>query len=374
MLAALGADGGSGAGGPAAEDAGLWGNPSSVHAVGRRARAAVESARKQVAALVGGDSEEIVFTSGGTEADHLAIRGLAGAAAPGRTQVISTRLEHPAVLGALEALAAGGAEVTFLPVGPDGQLDPAALAGALRDDTALVTIAAANHELGNLYPVPALAAAARARGALVHSDAVQAAGRVPLDVRALGVDALSLSAHKLGGPKGVGAVWLRRGVVPRPLLPGGHQERERRGGTENVLGIVGFGEACRLARERLPAQAARAAALRDRLEALLLQIPGARRHGDAGARVPGTANLGFSGAPGELVVIGLDLEGVAVSSGAACTSGTMAPSPVLLALGLPPAQAREAVRFSVGPGNSEADIDRAAALAAAVVARVRAAA
>jgi cysteine desulfurase len=360
--------------GHAADDVGLWGNPSSVHAVGRRARAAVESARKQVAALVGGDSEEIVFTSGGTEADHLAIRGLAGAAAPSRRQVISTRVEHPAVLGALEALGAAGMEVTFVPVGTEGQLELAALLGALRDDTALVTIAAANHELGNLYPVAELAAAVRARGGLVHSDAVQAAGRVALDAPALGVDALSLSAHKLGGPKGVGAVWFRRGLPLRPLLLGGHQERERRGGTENVLGIIGFGEACRLARERLPERAAHVAALRDRLEEQLLRIPGARRHGDPGARVPGTANLGFAGAAGELVVIGLDLEGVAVSSGAACTSGTMAPSPVLLALGLAPAQAREAVRFSVGPGNTEDEVDRAAALTAAVVARVRAAA
>ena len=208
----------------------------------------------------------------------------------------------------------------------------------------------------------------------MHTDAVQAAGRIPIDVRALEVDALSLSAHKLGGPKGVGALWLRRGLLLAPLLAGGHQERERRAGTENVPGIVGFGEAARRARQDLADRAAHVARLRDRLEALLLQIPGCRRHGDPAARAPGTANVGFEGAAGQLVVIGLDLEGVAVSSGAACSSGTLAPSPVLLALGLPPERAREAVRFSVGPDNTAEQIDRAAALVATVVARVRAAA
>jgi cysteine desulfurase len=359
----------------------LWGNPSSVHGPGRRARAAVEDARQEVAALVGGDREEIVFTSGGTEADHLGIRGLADDRPHG--QRVSSRLEHPAVHGALAAAgrAAGAAAETatsWVPVDAEGRIAPEALAETLRPDAALVSLALVNHELGNLYPVTALAAAARSRApqVRVHTDAVQAAGRIAIDVRALGVDALSLSAHKLGGPKGVGALWIRQGLLPAPLLAGGHQERERRAGTENVPGIVGFGEAARRARQdltKLPDRITRVAALRDRLEARLLQLPGSRRHGDPGARAPGTVNIGFEGAAGQLVVIGLDLEGVAVSSGAACSSGTLAPSPVLLALGLPPARAREAVRFSLGPDNTAEEIDRAAALVATVVARVRAA-
>jgi cysteine desulfurase len=357
-----------------------WGNPSSIHAVGRLARDRVERARREVAALVGGLPEEIVFCSGGSEGDHLAIRGLARAAAAARAaslrgraaHVISSPLEHPAVGGALEALAREGMEVTRLPVSEGGQIDPEDLRRALREETVLVTLALANHELGNLFPVAALAGVARAAGALFHTDAVQAAGRVPLDVGALGVDALTLSAHKLGGPKGAGAVWIRRGLLPEPLLPGGHQEHERRSGTENVPGIVGFGEACRLARAEVAAAGPRVAALRDRLERALLALPGARRHG-SGERVPGTTNLGFEGAAGELLLINLDLEGVAVSTGAACTSGTVAPSPVLLALGLPPARAREGVRFSLGPENTEEEVDRVAALMAAAVARVRAA-
>jgi cysteine desulfurase len=353
-----------------------WGNPSSVHGPGRAARAAVESARVEVAALVGADREEIVFTSGGTEGDHLAIRGLAAAATrAGRGQhLVSSRLEHPAVLGALAALAARGFEVSWLPPAPTGVFAGDALAGALRADTALVTLALANHELGNLADLHALCARAHDRGALFHTDAVQAAGKTPIDVRLLAVDALTISGHKLGGPKGVGAVFIRRGLQPEPLLEGGHQEKERRAGTENVPGILGLAAACRRARTDLPARIAQMRELGARLQQRLLGIPGARLHGDPDRRLPGTVNVGFAGAPGELVVIGLDLEGVAVSSGAACSSGTQAPSTVLLALGLAPAQAREAVRFSLGPGNTAAEVDRAAAVTAEVVARVRAAA
>jgi cysteine desulfurase len=350
-----------------------WANPSSIHAPGRRARAAVESARAQVAALIGADSEEIVFTSGGTEANHLAIRGLLPATGE-RGVVVSSRLEHPSVLGALEQLAQRGRSLRWLPPRPDGQLDLQDLEATMAGDTGLLTLALVNHELGNIYPVAALAARAHAAGALVHSDAVQALGRLPLSVAGLGVDALSLSAHKIGGPKGVGAVWIKRGLQAASLLTGGHQERERRAGTENVAGIVGFGEACRLAGQGLTDQARLTASLRDRLEARLLAIPGARRHGDPEHRAPGVSNLGFQGAAGQLVAIGLDLEGVAVSTGAACSSGTVSPSPVLLALGLPADQAREAVRFSLGPKNTEPEVDRTAALVELVVARVRAAA
>ena len=360
-----------------------WGNPSSVHRYGRQARALVETARAEVAALLGADREEIVFTSGGTEGDHLCIRGLARAAVTGgrgRHLVVSP-LEHPAVAGAVAALRGEGFEVSPLPVTDSGRLADGALAASLRSDTALVSVALVNHELGNLYPVEELAAEARAAGALFHSDAVQAAGKQELDVRRLGVDALTLSGHKLGGPKGVGAVFIRRGLTLAPLMEGGHQEKERRAGTENVPGIVGLGVACRRAREELPARSQRFRELGARLQAHLLAIPGSRLHGEGQGqgqgqgqgRSGGTINVGFAGAPGELVVIGLDLEGVAVSSGAACSSGTQAPSAVLLALGMPPARAREAVRFSLGPSSTEAEVDRAAALTALVVGRVRAA-
>lgn len=365
----------------AAAMADAWGNPSSVHALGRQARDVVERARAHVAGLLGAVPEEIIFTSGGTEADNLAIRGLARAAWVAKgprckdqsPHVISSPLEHPAVHGALAALAAEGFAVTLLPVGPAGEIDAADLRAALRDETVLVSLALANHEIGNLYDVAALAALAHQRGALFHCDAVQGVGRVPFDVHVAGVDAATVSAHKLYGPKGTGALFVRRGVSLDPLVAGGHQERERRGGTENVLGIVGFGEACRLATAEAPGGMAGTTELRDRLERQLLDVPGARLHGLLSERVPGTTNLGFEGADGQLVLIGLDLEGVCVSTGAACTSGTLEPSPVMLALGLSPARAREALRFSLGRSTTAAEVDRAAAVTGQVVSRVRAA-
>jgi tRNA (5-methylaminomethyl-2-thiouridylate)-methyltransferase len=350
----------------------LGGNPSSVHAAGRAARAAVERARAAVAALIGAEPEEIVFTSGGTEGNALALGGLVRAAVArrggGRVHVVTSPLEHPSVLG---ALAAGAVELSFVAVGPDGAITAEALRAALRPDTALVSLALANHELGNVYDVASLAAVARGAGALFHADAVAAAGKVALDVAALDVDALTLSAHKLGGAQGTGAVFLRRGVAFEPASAGGHQERERRPGTENVAGIVGFGVAARLARAGLAGEGARVGALRDRLERSLLALPDARRHGDGAHRLPGTLNLGFSGARGQLVAAALDLEGASVSTGAACTSGSLAPSAVLLALGLPAAAAAEAIRIGVGWDNSDEDVDRLVALVGEVVERVR---
>jgi cysteine desulfurase len=354
----------------------LGGNPSSIHAAGRQARDAVERARRAVAELIEALPEEIVFTSGGTEGNNLAIRGLALAARKARgggpAHVVSSAVEHPAVQGALDELHREGFAVTRLPVDGEGHLNPVDLEAALRPETVLVSVAAANHELGTIHPVGELAALARARGALFHTDAVQAAGRIPFGVGKGHLDAVTLSAHKLHGPKGVGAIYVRRGLALHPLVAGGHQERERRAGTENLVGIAGFGEACRLARADREESAARIAGLRDRLEARLLAIPGARVHG-RGRRVPGTLNVGFEGAEGGLVLVGLDLEGICVSTGAACTSGSLAPSPVLLALGLPPDRAREAVRFSLGRDTTAEEIDRAAEVTAAVVARVRSA-
>jgi tRNA-uridine 2-sulfurtransferase len=277
-------------------------------------------------------------------------------------------LEHPSV-GA--AIAAEDAEVTYVDVDPSGCIDVEALKAALRADTVLVTLALANHELGNVYDVAALARAAHEVGALFHTDAVQAAGKVDVGVDALGVDALTLSAHKIYGPKGAGAVYIRRGAPFVPLAVGGHQERERRAGTENVSGIVGFGVAARLAAAERIEAAAHVARLRDRLETRLLAIPDARRHGDGVNRLPGTLNIGFAGAPGQFVAAALDLEEISVSTGAACTSGSLAPSDVLLALGLSPAEAGCAIRFGVGAGNTEAEIDHVAEMVETVVGRIR---
>lgn len=359
-----------------------WANPSSVHGPGRQARALVEAARADVAALVGGEREEIVFTSGGTEADHLGIRGLArteatrrglvpGSARPPR--VVACRVEHPAVTGAVGTLEREGFEVAWAPPDQAGRVATAEMTALVDERTVLVTLALANHELGTISDVAGLAAEARARGVLVHTDAVQAVGRVPVNVRALGVDALALSAHKLGGPKGAGALWLRGGLDVQPLNPGGHQEHGRRAGTENVLGIVGFGAACRVAAVGITERARALTRLRDRLEAGLLALPGSRRNGPERDRVPGTCNVAFAGAPGQLVMIGLDLEGIYVSTGAACTSGSIEPSSVLLALGQPSAMALEAVRFSLGPTNTEEEVDEVLRVMPEVVERVRAA-
>lgn len=352
----------------------LPGNPSSVHAAGRRARAALELARARVAGLLGATPEEIVFTSGGTEANNLGIAGLiAAAAARGRQRVVTSPLEHPSVLAAVEA--------TRVTVTPSGDVTPEALEEALGQgaECGVVTLARANHELGTLYPIAKLAAVAHARGALVHTDAVQAVGKVPVDVGALGVDAASVSAHKLGGPKGIGAVFIRRGLDLPPRLFGGHQERERRPGTENLVGAVGFGVACELAQQTMAEEARRLERLRETLRAGLARIPGIvwfgpsadDRNDDTAGRLPGTMMVGFPGAPAQLVVIGLDLEGICASTGAACSSGSLEPSAVLLGLGLPRETAAEGVRLSLGWTTTAADVDQVCAVLPAIVARVR---
>jgi cysteine desulfurase len=332
----------------------VFGNPSSLHAAGRAARELVEQARREVAQLVGALPEEVVFTSSGTEADQLAI--------PRAGHVVVSAIEHPAVMGAR-------GDATVVDVAPEGFVDPEAFERALRSDTVLASIQLANHETGTLQPIAQLAKIARERGVAFHTDAVQAAGKIPIDMRSLGVDSLSLSAHKIGGPKGIGALLVRRGAKFEPLLRG-HQERERRGGTENVAGIVGFGAAAALARKNLAAWSAHTAALRDRFEQGALALS-ARRHGAMAPRVPNTSNVAWEGISGELLTINLDLEGVCVSTGAACTSGSLKPSPVLLALGLPKARALEAVRVSVGPENTAEEIDRVLELLPELIARIR---
>jgi cysteine desulfurase len=347
-----------------------YGNPSSLHWFGQRARRAVEDARAQVAALVGAEPAEMVFTGGGSESDNMALRGVVAKARPPRLGIVCSAIEHHAVLNTARALRDEGRPLATARVGEGGALDLGDLAGRIDGATALVSIMLANNETGVLQPVAEAARLAHAAGALVHCDAVQAAGKVPVDVRTLDVDLLALSAHKIYGPKGVGALYVRRGTPMAPLLRGGGQERNRRAGTENVAGVVGFGAAAALAREDLEAEAARVAALRDRLEARLLAIPGARKNGE-GPRVPNTANVSFDGLDAEAVLIALDLEGVAASTGAACAAGGIEPSHVLRAMGFPPERVQSSLRLSLGRSTTAADVARAADVIAAVVGRMR---
>lgn len=351
----------------------LWGNASSVHHFGQQAKAAVDDARSQVAALLGGDAAEVIFTAGGTESDNFALRGAAEALEPaGRRHLIATAIEHEAVLKTLAALQRRGWRVTLLPVDASGIVAPDALRAAITDDTALVSVMHANNEIGTLQPLAELAGIAKARGALVHTDAVQTAGKIPVDVRALGVDLLSLSAHKFYGPKGVGALWLRRGVRLVPFMTGGRQERNRRAGTENVPAIVGLGTAAALAAGALHDEGARIAALRDRLErGILAAVSGAVVNGAETPRVPNTTNISFDRIESESLLIGLDLEGIAVSSGSACSSGTLEPSHVLKAMGLPHARTLSSIRFSLGTSNTEADVDRVIAVLPPLVEKLR---
>ena len=338
----------------------LWGNASSVHHFGQQAKAGVDDARSQVAALLGADAAEIVFTAGGTEGDNFALRGAAEALEPtGRRHLIASAIEHEAVLNTLKALARRGWRVTLLPVDQSGIVRPDSLREVITDDTAIVSVMHANNEIGTVQPVAELAAIAKAHGALVHTDAVQTAGKLPIDVHSLGVDLLSVSAHKFYGPKGIGALWVRRSVRLLPFLTGGRQERNRRAGTENVPAIVGLGVAAERATGKMAEESARLAALRDRLEGgILAAVAGAERNGAAEPRVPNTSNISFSRIESESLLIGLDLEGVAVSSGSACSSGTLEPSHVLKAMGLPHARTLSSIRFSLGESNTEADVDR----------------
>jgi cysteine desulfurase len=351
-----------------------YGNPSSVHRLGQRAKARLDEARGAVAALIGAEPGEIVFTSGGTEADNFALRGAAEALeATGRRHVVVSAIEHEAVLNTARALGRRGWRLSIVPVDPRGVVAPEAVAECLADDTAVVSVMLANNEIGTIQPIAAIAELAHARGALVHTDAVQAVGKIPVDVGALGVDLLSLSAHKFNGPKGVGALWIRRGTRLVPLLTGGRHERNRRAGTENVPGIVGLGVAARLAREKLEGEAARLAALRDRLEAgILARVPGTAVNGGGAPRVPNTTNVSFERVEAESLLIALDLEGVAVSTGAACSSGALEPSHVLRALGLPPQRVQGSIRFSLGLGNTEADVDYVLDRLPALVEKLRA--
>ena len=336
-----------------------YGNASSVHRLGQQAKSVMDEARSAVSTLIGAEPSELVFTSGGTEADNFALRGAAEALEPtGRKHLIATSIEHEAVLVTLKALARRGWRTTLLPVGESGIVSPDALKDALTDDTAIVSVMHANNELGTIQPVAELAALARSKGALFHTDAVQSVAKIPINVRELGVDLLSLSAHKFNGPKGAGALWIKRGTRIVPILTGGKHERTRRAGTENVPAIAGMGVAAERGRAKLGTEAAGVAALRDRLEReILSRIPGTVVNGAREPRVPNTTNISFDRIEAESLLIALDLEGIAVSTGAACSSGTLEPSHVLRAMGLPTHRAQNSIRFSLGAGNTDAEID-----------------
>jgi cysteine desulfurase len=338
----------------------IFGNASSVHQYGQQAKAVLDEARSEIAALIHADPSEIVFTSGGTEADNFAIRGAADALEPtGRRLLVSSAIEHEAVLNTVKALARRGARSALVTVDQSGVVSPDRLRETISSDAAVVSVMHANNEIGTIQPIAELAAIAHEHGALVHTDAVQSVGKIPVDVRALGVDLLSLSAHKFNGPKGVGVLFIKRGTRMLPAMTGGKHERNRRAGTENVPAIAGLGVAARLAAAKLDAEAARVGALRDRLEAgVLAAVPGTAVNGARDRRVPNTTNISFDRVEAESLLIALDLEGIAVSTGSACSSGTLEPSHVLRAMGLPAHRTQNSLRFSLGMFSTEAEVDR----------------
>ena len=349
-----------------------FGNASSIHRYGQDARAAVEEARARVAGLVNARPGEIYFTSGGTESDNLAIKGTAYARKAYGRHIITTNIEHSAVLNSCAFLEREGFEVTYLPVDEYGQVDPGQVEDALTDQTILVSIMHANNEIGTVQPVGEIGRITRARGVCFHTDAVQSAGKLPVDVDAMGADLLSLSGHKIYGPKGVGAIYIRKGVEIEPTVHGGHHEKDVRSGTENTVGIVGLGKAAELAAEERESEYRHLSEMRDALEARIrIEIEDARVNGHPQRRLPGTLNVSFPGAEGESLIMSLDLAGIAVSTGSACTSGAIEPSHVLLALGRDPRTALGSVRFSFGRGNSMEDVDCVMERLPGIVARLR---
>jgi cysteine desulfurase len=349
-----------------------YGNPSSIHTFGQQARAALEESRPPLAGLLGADTREIVFTSGGTESDNAAVWGVFRSGCRPGNHVITTRIEHPAILATCKSLQAQGAEITQVPVDSFGRVDPGAIAAAITERTILISVMHANNETGVIQPLDEIGRMARERGILLHTDAVQSVAKVAVDVRALGVDLLSLSAHKMHGPKGVGALYIRKGTKLPPFMAGGSQERKRRAGTENVPGIVGLGIAARLGTERLGDMASRVAGMRDSFEsAVQSRIEGVSINGSREHRLPTVSNLSFERLEGEAAVIALDLEGVAVSTGSACSSGSLEPSHVLTAMRLRPEVVQGSLRFSFSWHTTEDEMHEAVDILVKVVARLR---
>jgi cysteine desulfurase len=352
----------------------FWGNPSSAYSFGSQVGKRIELAREQVAALIGAEPKEVVFTSCGTESNNAVLQS-ALATQPGKRHILTTAVEHSAIIKHCEWLQKQGCEVTFLPVDADGMLDLHLLDQAIRPDTAVVSVMWANNETGVIFPVEEIAAICRSRGVLFHTDATQAPGKLKLDVGEVGADFLTLSAHKLHAPKGIGLLYVRRRTKFQPFLIGGHQERGKRGGTENVAGIVGFGRAAELALERLEDENTRVRALRDRLEETILRtVPNTLRNGAKEPRLPNTSNIAFDFVEAEGILMLLDELGICASSGSACTTGSLNPSHVLTAMGIKPARAKGCVRFSLGCYNTDEEVDYLLTHIPKVIARLREAA
>lgn len=349
-----------------------YGNPSSIYRLGQQAQMALEESRQKVAVALGAKPQEIFFTSGGSEADNWAIKSLVRQSRLKGRHIITSAFEHHAVLHSMAALEEEGFDVTYLPVNENGVIRPEQLKSALRDDTVFISIMLANNEIGTIQPIRELAAISHQAGVPFHTDAVQAVGHIPVDVQELGVDLLSLSGHKFHGPKGVGALYIRQGLRLQPYLSGGAQEKGRRAGTENVAAIVGMAKALELAVAALPSSMLRLSALRDKLiDQVLAQIPYCRLNGDRQLRLPGNANFSFQYVEGEGILLFLDSYGIAASSGSACTSGSLDPSHVLLAIGLPHEIAHGSLRISLGDQNSEQDVDKLLQVLPSIIQRLR---
>ena len=336
----------------------FWGNPSSIHWAGRGPKKVLDDAREATAALCNGDPSGLIYTSTGTESDNHAIKGIAFSKKSKGNHIVTTKVEHPAVLNTCKYLEKVGFEVTYLSVDAEGMLDLDELRAAITDETILISVMAANNETGVLFPIKEIGEIAGEKGVIFHTDAVQAVGKIPVDMKELNVDLLSISGHKLYGPKGVGALYVKRGVKLTPLIHGGHHERNRRGGTENTAGIVGLAKAAEIAMGHLEQEGQRLKELRDRLERGLMEaIPHVKRNGHEAHRLPGSANLSFEFVEGESLLLNLDMMGIAASSGSACTSGSLEPSHVLVSMGLAHELSHGSVRFSLGTENTAEEVD-----------------
>ena len=351
-----------------------FGNPSSIHQFGRKVRVKIDEARENIAAAISADPSEIIFTSGGSESDNFAIKGYAWANRKnGSGHIIASSIEHPAVIETCRCLEKEGFRVTYLPVDKDGMVNPSDVENAIEKNTILISIHHSNNEVGTIEPIEEIGKIVKSKGIILHTDAVQSLGKVPIDINNLRVDLLSISAHKLYGPKGVGAIYIRRGIKNMyPLISGGSQEMKIRAGTENVAGIIGFGKACEIAVSDIKEESARITSLRDRLQSLIMEkIPDIKLNGHPVNRLPNTLNISFESAEGEAIAINLDLEGVAASTGSACSSGAVEPSHVLLAMGIPLETIYGSVRFSLGRGNTIEDVNYVIDILPSIVKRVR---
>jgi cysteine desulfurase len=351
----------------------IYGNPSSIHLFGRSARTAIDAARAKVANLLGAAStEEIIFTSGGTEADNFAIRGVAHALKAKGNHIITSSIEHHAILNTCKFMEKEGYKTTYLPVDKDGVVDLDALKNAITDKTILITIMYANNEVGTIQPIEEIAKIAKDRGACFHTDAVQAAGKVPFELKSMNIDLASVSGHKIYGPKGIGALYVKKGTKITPFLYGGHHEMGKRAGTENVAGIVGFGRAAELARKEVSEEARKLTGLRDYLyKGMIDQIQYVTLNGHPTKRLPNTLNVRFKYLEGESIILNLDIEGIAVSTGSACTSGSLEPSHVLTAMGVDPADTQGSIRFSLGMDNTKEDMDYVLQVLPPIISRLR---